>query len=62
MKPISITVICGLLLALPVIYFLQLEGPGAISLVILLSIGLVTLLVSLAGAIRGRNKQGGTHS
>lgn len=62
MKKLSLTFVVGLLLALPIIYLLQLEGLGAITLVILLSIGLVFLLTAAFSALIGKKKQGGASS
>jgi hypothetical protein len=47
MNRLSITIFTGVILAIPFIYFLSLDNPGAITLLIFLCVGLVATVWSL---------------
>ena len=59
MKEISVTLFLGVLLALPIIYYLRPLNSGAIGFVIFLCVGFVTVIVAGIKFMRKPEKKGG---
>lgn len=57
MKNWASTIFLGVVIALPLIFFLDLNGSGAISLILFISVGLVFLFKSLFTAIFKNKKE-----
>ncbi len=57
MSTIALTIYIGVILAIPFIYFLELESPGAITLLIFLCTGTVGIFVALIKLISKKRKR-----
>ena len=57
MSTIALTIFIGVILAIPLIYFLELESPGAITLLIFLCTGTVGIFVALIKFISKKRKR-----
>jgi len=57
MGNIVLTIFLGVVLAIPLIYFLELEGPGGITLMIFLCTGTVGILFSFVKFISKMKKR-----
>jgi hypothetical protein len=60
MSTVALTILIGVILAIPLIYFLELESPGAITLLIFLCVGIVGILSKLLKFISSMKKGGKT--
>lgn len=57
MGKFTLTLIIGVLISVPLIYLLQLKGPGAITLLIFLCVGLTFIIRSLFNFIFKKKTQ-----
>jgi hypothetical protein len=57
MSTIALTIFIGVILAIPLVYFLELEGPGAITLLIFLCTGTVGTFLAIIKFISKKRRR-----